>query len=332
MGSHGHSQHRPINHCGKFAAAYPLGMEKETSDATGRRRALVFGGTGQIGVPLVDYLLAAGWDVLAVSRQAHPDRHGLHWVQADLYGFWREEQAFDAVISCGPLDNFARWYAGSVVATPRIVAFGSTSAEVKQDSAEAAERDVARRLQQAEQLLFATAAERSVAVTVLRPTLIYGAGRDKTLTAIARMALRTKVFALPTCARGARQPVHVDDLAMAAMQVLGSERTHGQVYAVGGGEVLPYSVMVRRVLATLRPRPLFLRLPTPLFLWALRKAHAKGRLLGLNEAVLERMRDSLAFDIEPARRDFGYAPRRFVVDQAMFQGAGDGDDVPLMET
>lgn len=301
-------------------------MENEIRSKAGQRRALVFGGSGQIGEPLLAQLLAAGWEVTAVSRQAHVDTLGLHWVQADLYGFWRDGQAFDAVLSCGPLDNFARWYAGSDIRSPRVVAFSSTSAEVKQDSAEPAERDVARRLQEAEQLLFATAAERGVAATVLRPTLIYGAGRDKTLTSIARMALRTRVLVLPTCAKGLRQPVHVEDLAKAVLQVLPAAISHGQAYALGGGEVLRYNLMVRRVLATLRPRPLLVRVPTPLFLWALRKAHGKGRLLGMNEAVLERMRDTLAFDIAPAQRDFGYAPRAFVVQAEMFAAAGDDSD------
>ncbi|WP_313273333.1 NAD-dependent epimerase/dehydratase family protein [Stenotrophomonas sp.] len=306
-------------------------MENDIHSAAVAGRALVFGGSGQIGEPLLAQLLAAGWEVTAVSRQAHADTPGVHWVQADLYGFWRDGQAFDAVISCGPLDNFARWYAGSDIHSPRVVAFGSTSAEVKQDSAEPAERDVARRLREAEQLLFATAAERGVAATVLRPTLIYGAGRDKTLTSIARMAQRTRLLVLPTSAKGMRQPVHVQDLAKAVLQVLPAAVSHGRAYAVGGGEVLPYNQMVRRVLATLRPRPLLLRVPTPLFVWALRKAHGKGRLLGMNEAVLERMRDPLAFDIEPARRDFGYAPRAFLVQRGMFVGINEGAEETLPE-
>ncbi|ALS96160.1 hypothetical protein ADT26_10910 [Xanthomonas oryzae] len=40
-------------------------------------------------------------------------------------------------------------------------------------------------------------------------------------------------------------------------------------------------------------------------------AQRRGRLRGLNAAALQRMRDDLVFDLEPARRDFGYAPRAF---------------------
>ena len=48
------------------------------------KTALVFGASGQIGAPAVELLRAAGWRVLAVSRQARGDAAGVHWIQADL--------------------------------------------------------------------------------------------------------------------------------------------------------------------------------------------------------------------------------------------------------
>src|SRR3546814_17920890 len=50
-------------------------------------------------------------------------------------------------------------------------------------------------------------------------------------------------------------------------------------------------------------------------------AHAGGVARGFGSAALARMRDDLVFDIEPARRDFGYAPRPFEPEAAMFGGA-----------
>lgn len=292
-------------------------MEESIRNDRNRRKALVFGGTGQIGERLLANLLDAGWQVLAMSRTPQASQGGLEWRLGDLSGVWQGESAFDAIFSCGPLDHFARWYAASQLTAPRIVAFGSTSVEVKQDSIEPAERDVARRLREAEATLFAAAAERGAAATVLRPTLVYGAGRDKTLSVIAAMAARSGFFVLPGCANGLRQPVHVQDLADAAMQVLPRLGTAGRAYALGGGEVLGYGEMVRRVLAALDSRPRLLRVPTPLFTLALGAAHAVGRLKGMNAATLARMRQPLVFDIDPARRDFGYAPRPFLVDAQM---------------
>ena len=49
------------------------------------------------------------------------------------------------IFSTGPLDGFAQWYARGQVATRRVVAFGSTSLDTKQASADAYERDIVAR-------------------------------------------------------------------------------------------------------------------------------------------------------------------------------------------
>ena len=126
-------------------------------------------------------------------------------------------EAVDAVFSCGPLDLFARWYADSTLRCTRVVAFGSTSAASKHGSEDDHERDVARRLLVAEASLFEVSEQRGASATMLRPTLVYGAGRDQTLTRIAQLAQRWGRFVLPRRADGLRQPVHVHDLATAAL-------------------------------------------------------------------------------------------------------------------
>jgi len=281
------------------------------------RVALLFGGSGQIGERLLHGLLAAGWQVHAFSRAPQAPRDGLHWHPGELSQLQAPPVQAEAIFSCGPLDAFADWYRRTPLRATRVVAFGSTSLEVKRDSLDAAERDVARRLREAEAALFAAAAERGAAVTVLRPTLVYGAGRDRTLSAIATLARRSGWFVLPRSARGLRQPVHVQDLADAALAVLAHPATHGRSYALGGGEVLSYREMVRRVLAALQPPARLLSLPHALFALALGIAHAGGRLRGMNRAALQRMGEDLVFDLAPAQRDFGYAPRAFAPDAAM---------------
>src|SRR3546814_16195842 len=59
-------------------------------------------------------------------------------------------------------------------------------------------------------------------------------------------------------------------------------------------------------------------LPPAAFRALLSLAHAGGVARGFGSAALARMRDDLVFDIEPARRDFGYAPRPFEPEAAMF--------------
>lgn len=277
------------------------------------RTAVVFGGSGQIGVPLLQRLHDARWRVLAVSRAAQTDVDGVRWFRGDCDGVDGLPAAVDAVFSCGPLDHFARWYAGSPVACARVVAFGSTSVAVKHDSGDAHERELAMRLSAAEDSLFANARAQGAAATVLRPTLVYGSGRDRTLSRIAALARRAGLFVLPRGACGLRQPVHVDDLADAAVAALDSEAAHGHAYDLPGGETLSYREMVARVLAALQPPARLIELPAPLFAAMLSVARATGRVRGFGDAALARMREDLVFDAAPARRDFGYSPRKFAL-------------------
>ena len=282
------------------------------------KTALVFGASGQIGAPLLERLGDAGWRVLAVSREARSDAPGRHWLQGDFARMPALPAAVDAVFSCGPLDLFARWYEAAGLHCPRVVAFGSTSASTKQDSRDDAERELARRLLGAEARLHAAAEARGAAATVLRPTLVYGAGRDATLTRIAAMARRWGRFVLPTRADGLRQPVHVDDLAAAALAACEAQAAHGRAYDLPGGERLPYREMVARVLACVEPRPALHALPMPVFLALLRLAQARGIASGLGPGAVARMREDLVFDAAPAERDFGYAPRDFRPTPGMF--------------
>ena len=286
------------------------------------RSALVFGGSGQIGRPLLARLHRRGWQVHAVSRQVQPSMPGVQWLRGDLDSNEGLPARVDAIFSCGPLDHFARWYAQSTLACPRVVAFGSTSIVVKQDSADAEERDIAARLREGECIVREAADMRGAAATLLRPTLIYGAAGDRTLTRIATIAQRWRRFVLPRDATGLRQPVHADDLAQAAFAVLDMAATHGRAYALPGGETLPDREMVERVLAVLQPPASLHVVSPPLFRALLSLAHTAGIARGFSDAASARMRHDLVFDIEPARLDFGYAPRPFQPTAAMFGATG----------
>ncbi len=287
------------------------------------KTALLFGASGQVGTPLLERLAGEGWQVHAVSRQPHTGLAGVHWLRGDFAGVEGLPQGVDAIFSCGPLDLFARWYAHAQVAATRVVAFGSTSASSKQASSDEHERDLAERLLDAEALLFATGKRHGAAITVLRPTLIYGAGRDQSLTRIAALARRWGRFVLPRHADGLRQPVHVDDLADAARMACNSETSHGRSYDLPGGETLAYREMVRRVLACLQPPPSLHELPLAMFRGVMVAAQARGIAVDLTPAALARMREDLVFDYEPARRDFAYAPRLFTPDARMFAATRD---------
>jgi len=281
------------------------------------RTALLLGGSGQIGQALLSRLRAVHWQVLAVSRQAQPAQAGMEWRRGDLQHMPPLPPTVHAIFSAGPLDAFARWYARGAVQAPRVVAFGSTSLATKQDSIDAHERDLAMRLAAAEQGVFAHAAATGAQATLLRPTLVYGAGRDASLTQIAALARRFGWFPLPGGVNGLRQPVHVEDLADAAMAVIDRAATFGKAYALPGGETLTYRAMVARTLAAMSPPARLLELPAPVFRIAVGIAQRFDIARSLNAATIERMRQDLVFDSLPARTDFGYAPRAFAPTAAM---------------
>lgn len=288
------------------------------------RDALVFGGTGQIGRAVLARLNPTEWQITAVSRTiqgagGHAASAGVRWLMGELDAPPVLPSRVDAIFSCGPLDAFSRWYSTAGIEAGRVVAFGSTSVATKERSEDALERDLSARLAQAESLLFDRATECAAALTILRPTLVYGAGRDANLTRIAGLAGQWGRFPLPRGATGLRQPVHVDDLAGAALACLDQPASHGRAYAVPGGESLPYREMVARVLASLEPPAKLIELPPPLFALALTMARISGRAGGLGDAAISRMQQDLAFDVGPAQRDFGYQPRRFDPLAAMFR-------------
>jgi nucleoside-diphosphate-sugar epimerase len=283
------------------------------------RHALVFGATGQIGAPLVDRLHDAGWRITAVSRTAQRDVPGVCWLESALPALGGDvPRDVDAIFSCGPLDLFAQWYAQSAIECPRVIAFGSTSVDVKRGSSDKRERDIAARLRVSEQCVFDRGSARNAQVTLLRPTLVYGAARDGTLTRIATLAQDWGRFVLPRNATGLREPVHVHDLADAAFAACDAPAAGNKTYALPGGEQVPYREMVARVLAVLDPPPRLVEVPAPVFGLALLGARALGKISGFGDAAVVRMRSDLVFDATPAREDFGYAPRPFHPTASMF--------------
>lgn len=274
---------------------------------------LVFGASGVIGEFLLPQLAARGERVLAVSRTAASRARAsgkIDWLQGDLCVEVASLPPHDAVLSLGPLDAFAAWFARTAPAgtrggPKRVIAISSMSAESKRDSVDTAERELSMRLRTAETLLMQTARECGIGCTIFRPTLIYGTGRDRSLASIARFAKRFRVLPIPR-ADGLRQPVHAADLAAAFLAAFDNAATFDKIYELGGGERLRFDALLRRIAAG--PPRLALPLPVPLTFARAGALLLRGRL---GAGALARLSEPLIADNTAAERDFGYTPRAF---------------------
>lgn len=283
-------------------------------------RWLVFGLTGAIGDGLRDQRGPGDPDLLAVSRRPGVGGEGIAWAEADLAArpAWHPPAGpIDAIASLGPLDHFAAWFEASGLAPPRVVAVGSTSVHGKRDSPDPAERALAVRLAEAEQRLAREVAARGGSLTLLRPTLVYGRGRDQNLTRLVRLARRWRWLPLPRTAGGLRQPVHADEVAAAVLAALRAPQPVPGAFDLPGGETLRYDEMVRRCLAAAAPEARLVRVPTPLFRVALALARGLGRAPA-GPGVFARLGQDLAFDPGPARAALGWSPGPFRPRAGMF--------------
>ena len=110
-------------------------------------------------------------------------------------------------------------------------------------------------------------------------------------------------------ARGLRQPVHAEDLAIGALAAASSRAAINKFYSLPGAETLTYREMMGRIFDGLgMPRR---TIPVPPLLWRAGFLLAKPLFPGANVAMGIRMMKDMTFDSTPATRDFGWNPRAF---------------------
>ena len=275
----------------------------------GQRRCLVIGLSGQVGQALQPRLPALG-EIWGLSRQHFEETNRIRRLTGLLQAMPPLPEGIDTILSLGPLDAFADWFDHSALRGVRIVALGSTGREDKRDSVDPEERGVARRLSDAEARLFGAGQRQRSAITLLRPTLIYGRGRDASLSPMLAMARRWGRVVLPAGATGLRQPVHVDDVADAVLACLDCPASEGRSFDLPGGERLEFRAMVQRSLARYAPQAKLVILPR----WTFRVGVAAAAVVGfrpVGPGFVDRCRRDQVADPGPAHTTFGYQPRDF---------------------
>ena len=277
----------------------------------------LLGATSLVGGCIQQQLLNKNWRITAFSRKKIKNSHThITWLQLGTKfqpipytnnkiviwicaaPIWVLPEYFDLLLTYG---------------IQRIVILSSTSRFTKNVSSDPNEQHTAQLLIKSEDQVQTWARINNVEWIILRPTLIYGMGRDKNITEIARFILRFGFFPLLGTAKGLRQPIHATDVSTACILALEALNLKNCTYNLTGGETLTYRDMVKRIFSALNKKPRLIRVP----LWLLRliipimRRIPRYRLW--TAAMAERMNQDLVFNSLNTQQDLHFSPGSFVL-------------------
>ncbi|WP_018604589.1 NAD-dependent epimerase/dehydratase family protein [Uliginosibacterium gangwonense] len=279
----------------------------------------ILGARSFVGSCLLSRLVELGHRPVAFSRTKREEAdNGVIWKQTPesdgIQNASGEPDAIPCWICVAPIWVLPAHFAWlEACGVRKIVALSSTSRFTKDQSIDAEEQLLAKRLADAEAQVQQWAERLGIEWVILRPTLIYGLKRDKNVSEIARFICRFGFFPVFGLAQGLRQPIHAQDVANACVLALATDQGSHCAYNISGGEVLSYRNMVTRVFVALGRRPRTLTLPFWVFRFAVALVRCIPRYRHLSVAMAERMNRDLVFDHSHAARALGFIPRQFTL-------------------
>jgi len=284
-------------------------------------KVVIAGGGGFVGRHVVAELLDRGHRVVALDRGRRPAPAGVAAVRTDLASGEVPAAALagaDAVVNLVGIKRAAgtqTFEAVHVEAVRRLIAAARAAGVTRliHVSVVGSRSDETNPYRDTKWRAEVLLRESGLAVTILKPAVIYGAGDDM-LTHLVQMIRCAPVFPIVGRGDSLLQPVDVRDVAFAVAAALERPETAGRVYDVVGPERLTLRAIVRTVAEGLGLRLAIV--PTPLAilrpivaLWSWMSARALS-----TPSQLRMLQDGLVGDPEPARRDLGLEPRPFTVE------------------
>lgn len=282
----------------------------------------VLGATSLVGSFLLSQLENTGHPIIAFTRQdLSSDFLGVEWISLKNNNI-KKLQVSPAINK--DLRNISLWISAAPIwvlpehfellllrGIRRLVAISSTSIITKINSSDSQEKIISTKLNRAEECVKQWTKENHIELVILRPTLIYGSGRDKNIIEIARFISSWGFFPVFGKALGLREPIHARDVASACYEALTSSNTKSSTYTISGGETLTYREMVERVFFALRKKPRLITIPLIFFKVAIGLLRLMPHYRHWTFAMAERMNSDLVFDHSEAKRDFNFSPSNF---------------------
>ena len=288
-------------------------MNERVSRQSGSGRVLLLGASGQIGIFAIPRLVAAGFEVLAVSRKPRPDWYprlkNVRWIKPDMPGAAPLPVA-DMLVSAGPI-RIATQQVGQYPQLRHAVIFSTSSVFSKLKSHDRKEKRQMQQILMDEAALTRACEVRDITLSLYRPTMIYGCGIDGNISWLASWIRKFGFMPVAGAAAGLRQPVHADDLAQVVVATLMSEPPLALDVPLCGGSTLSFRALIEKIFHGLGKPERIVSVPQGLFT----AATYLGRLVpGLREVrpeMVRRQSRDLVFDDGIAREMLNYNPRPF---------------------
>jgi uncharacterized protein YbjT (DUF2867 family) len=275
-------------------------------DETRKEIIAVAGAAGFVGRPLVK-ILTRRFRVIALSRQARTEEESLQWRQADLLSHRDAATAVEGAsyaiylvhsmmpsdrlvqgrfedLDLQAADNFAR-----ACATTRVRQIVYLGGLLPSDTpAEKLSRHLRSRAE-VERALGAY----GVPVTVLRAGLILGPS-GSSMEILLRIARRLPLMLCPRWTNSPAQPIALSDVLTLLDWVVGRPDTYGEIFDVGGPDIVTYRELMQLTGEALGRRPRTFSVPvlTPRLsrLWV-------SLVTGAPKALVEPLIDSLSHEM-----------------------------------
>lgn len=155
---------------------------------------------------------------------------------------------------------------------------------------------------------------RNIALTILRPTMIYGDLNDKNISVFIKMVDKFRIFPTVNGARYDLQPVWCKDLGDAYFDVMMNWKvTKNKEYVLSGGEPIQLREMFEIIAKQLGVKNVFVNCPYPIAYagaWAIYGISLKK--IDFREKI-QRLVEPRAYPHYMAATDFGYSPAIFAI-------------------
>jgi len=272
----------------------------------------VIGATSFVGGSLLQFV-AKESSLLAFSRNhklSHDNESRIQWrslgeeiAQNDVISHWICLAPIWVLPKC--LSLLEAYGAKSVVA------MSSTSRFTKIDSGDEQEKQAANILADSENEFKEWATEKGIKWVILRPTMIYGFGKDRNISSIIRFLKIFHFYPVLGRAEGKRQPIHVKEVATACFSALKSSNTFNRSYNISGKEIFTYREMLSRISVAIGQKPRVIQVPLSLFKFVVVILRLIPRYKKLSTGMVLRMNKDMVFDHSDATNDFGFKPGDF---------------------